>query len=302
MVVTPGEVLAKIEAWVSNSRVPSHAAPRFSSLVISGADGMTVTGTTDVIPASDDAHRCRERAVVQIWTDDDDENAPPPFPVTPPSMLGRTPASETRQPLLSVAPGATLRVRIRLEHVHVIFGDYDPLLGLRDLDLRLGTATLRDALPLDREHYHALPKSGWPEPAEDRRDTRMFISGPDSLHLEAHVPGNQYYRFPERPVRYATKMRLRYWYFVAQGTEGECSATATQYKETATEYKSLSKGTRQECLTTVGKWVKIEQIFNTEAEATVLMLEFKISGAEVGEMWVDDVSLEPVCPSRPDRP
>ena len=300
MIVTPDEVRARIESWVSNSRVPSHTCPRWSSLVISGADGLTVTGTTDVVSATDEAHRCRERALVQIWTDDDDTT--PPFPVSSPTMSGRASTTEVRQPLLSIAPGATLRVRIRLEHVHVIFGDYDPLLGVRDLDLRLGVATLRDTLPLDREHYQAQPKQGWPEPPEDRRDTRMFISGPDSLHLEAHVPGNQYYRFPERPVRYSTRMRLSYWYYIAKGTEGDCYAKVAQYKETSTEYKVLSRGMREECLSTVGKWVKVEWVFQTEPEATILALDFKISGTEVGEMWVDNVTLEPVCPSRAKGP
>src|SRR5689334_10997723 len=28
LIVTPGEIFAKVEGWVSNSRVPSHALPR----------------------------------------------------------------------------------------------------------------------------------------------------------------------------------------------------------------------------------------------------------------------------------
>lgn len=301
MVVTPSEVFAKVESWVSNSRVASHATPRLSSLVISGSDGLTVTGVTDVVTAPEEAQRCRERALIQVWTDDDENNAPPPWPVST-TMPGRAAPPDPRQPILSVAPGGTLRVRVKLEHVHVLFGDYDPLLGLRDLELRLGVATLRDAVPLDREHYLAMPKSGWPEPPEDRRDTRMSVTGPDSLHLEAHVPGNQYYRFPERPVRYGTKMKLTYWYYVAAGSEGECYARVAQYKETATEYKVLSKGACEDDLKTVGKWVKVEWVFRTEPEATTLALDFRISGAEIGEMWVDDVTLEPACASRSGGP
>jgi len=147
-----------------------------------------------------------------------------------------------------------------------------------------------------------MPKSNWPEIPEDRRDTRMSVTGPDSLHLEAHVPGNQSYRFPEQPVRYATKMKLRFWYFIAKGTEGEFFGRIAQYKETATEYKALPKGGREECMATVGKWVKVEWIFRTEPEATTLLLDFRISGAEVGEVWIDDVSLEPICASRTEKP
>ena len=37
----------------------------------------------------------------------------------------------SRRPLVSLAPGAIARVRLRLEHQHVLYGDYDPLLGVR---------------------------------------------------------------------------------------------------------------------------------------------------------------------------
>ncbi len=45
----------------------------------------------------------------------------------------------------------------------------------------------------------------------------------------------------------------------------------------------------------MGRWTKVERIIQTESEATTLTLEFKIVGeTDVGEMWIDDVSLEPV--------
>src|SRR5262249_32031170 len=150
-------------------------------------------------------------------------------PIPPPSAPGKPPTEETlaaceQRPLLSLAPGDTLRVRLRLVHQHFLYGMYDPLLGRRTLDLRLGSVVLHESLPLDREHHVAQAPSTWTSIPEEHRDTRQFVSPPDSLHLEAHVPGNQYYRFPEQPVRYSTKMRLRYWYLVAPGTEGECKA------------------------------------------------------------------------------
>ncbi|MDR3639244.1 MAG: hypothetical protein P4L84_35915 [Isosphaeraceae bacterium] len=282
IVLTPTEVWAKVESWVSNSRVASHAIPRWSSLAISGPSGLSATA--DVITASDEAQRCRERVSLVVWTGED---GPPEVPAAKP---GIPPAG----PLLSLAPGGTLYVRLRWEHQHFLYGDYDPLLGQRALELRLGSATLRDVLPMDQEHYLALPKFAWPVPPEDRRDTRYFYSAPDSLHLEAHVPGNQYYRFPERPVRYGTKMRLRFWYLVAPGTEGECRARIAQYKDTPTAWRVLTDGAYEECLTTVGRWVKVEHIFRTEPDATTLALDFRISGADIGEMWIDDVTLEPV--------
>ena len=85
----------------------------------------------------------------------------------------------------------------------------------------------------DREQYLAQPRFTWSEPPEDRRDTRHAVSGPDSLHLEAHVPGHQYYRYAERPVRYGTQMRLRFWYLIAAGTRGRLQGKGSvQCKET----------------------------------------------------------------------
>jgi hypothetical protein len=88
-------------------------------------------------------------------------------------------------------------------------------------------------------------------------------------------------------------MRLRYWYLIAPGTEGECHARISQHRD-ASIWKALPEGEYEQCLKTVGRWVRVERIFRTEAEATTLMLEFRIVGSDVGEMWVDDVTLEPL--------
>jgi hypothetical protein len=307
IIVTPNEILARVEGWVSNSRVSSHALPRWSALVISSPAGPLAT--PEVIASADEAQRCRERGVLLVWTGD--AEAPPPPAARPATGSGTGAGSGSgtgtvaveRPTILSIAPGATVRVRLRLEHQHFLYGDYDPLLGLRTVELHLGAATLGDpVVPMDREQYLAQPKSTWPLPPEEHRDTRHYVSPPDSLHLEAHIPGNQYYRYPERAVRYGTKMRLRFWYLIAAGTEGECRARVAQYKDTPTAWKVLTDGAHEEVLTTVGRWVKVERVFRTESEATTLALDFRISGgAEVGEMWIDDVSLEPVVatPSQP---
>jgi hypothetical protein len=287
IVLMPPEVSALVEGWVSNSRVPSHASPRWSSLTVSGTSGLAAT--TDLIPATDEAQRCRERAALHVWTDDGEPDNPAPVTCKPtevPAVL--------RRPIVSLAPGATLRVRLVLEHRHFLYGPYDPLLGCRRLELRLGPCVLSDNLPIDREHHIVQPACIWPEPPLERRDPRQFVSAPDSLHLEAHIPGNQYYRFPDQPVRYATKMRLRFWYLIAPGTEGECKARIAQYKDTPSEWKVLSDGMHEELLSVIGRWVHVERTFRTEPEATTLALDFRIIGADVGEMWIDDVTLEPV--------
>ena len=290
--VTAAEVAAKVEGWVSNSRVAAHAVPRWSSLAVSSAAGLS--GVADVLTASDDSQRCRERVSLRVWTDDGPDVLGSDSPSPSSSSSTRAAPTAPRVAVLSIAPEAIVRVRLRLEHQHALHGDYDPLLGVRAFELRLGLALLRDALPLDREQYLAQPRYTWPTPPEDRRDTRHFVSGPDSLHLEAHVPGNQYYRYPERPIRYATKLRLTYWYLIAHGTEGDCRARVAQYKDTPSAWKVLSEGGHEDCLSTVGRWVKVERVFRTEPDATTLALDFRISGSEIGEMWIDDVRLEPL--------
>jgi hypothetical protein len=317
IVVTPEEIAVKVEGWVSNSRVATHAVARWSSLAVPHGPEFSATG--EVIAAVDEAHRCREKLTVAVWSEDQEPCRPGACARHEAAGAKEATGSGTAAPAwaaagsgtssgresgwagtaaglpLSLAPGALVHVRLRLEHQHVLYGDYDPLLAIRAVELTLGGSTVRDLVPLDREQYLAQPKFTWPEPPEERRDTRQSISGPDSLHLEAHVPGHHYYRFPDRPVRYGTKMRLRFWYLVAAGTEGECRVRIAQYKDTPTSWRMLPGGGFERCLKTVGRWTQVEHVFSTESEATTLALDFRIAGdTDVGEMWIDDVSLEPV--------
>ena len=298
VVILPEEIAVKVEGWVSNSRVASHAVPRWSSLDALHGD-LNVTG--EVIAAADESHRCRERLVISVWAEDQkgisrlnvSQSTLGPAGVF--GSVSTTPPHQTTRLPLSLAPQSIVHVRLRIEHQHILYGDYDPLLSTRAVELTLGSATIHDLVPLDREQYLALPRFSWPEPPEQRRDTRHAISGPDSLHIEAHVPGHQYYRYPERPVRYSTKMRLQFWYLIAAGTEGECRVAISQYKDTPTSWRKLNGGSFEQTLRTIGRWTKVERVIQTEAEATTLTLEFKIVGeTEIGEMWIDDVSLEPI--------
>ena len=280
LVLPPREVGARVEGWLSNSRVGVHATPRRSACAILGQAGPMAVA--EVIASADDSLRCRERVVMKVWAGQASDAAPP---------RGGDP-----EPLstVTVEPGGLLRVRLRLEHQHCLYGDYDPLLGRRELELKLGADIVRDLLPLDREQYLAQPRDTWPEPAEDHKDTRHFMSAPDSLLLEAGVPGNQYFRLPERKVRYSTRVRLKFWYMIAPGSEGEFKARVAQYRESPNAWKVLSDGGSEHTLKTVGRWVKYEKVIKTEAEATTLALDFRIAGAEVGEVWVDDVTLDPI--------
>ena len=68
MIITPEELRVKVEGWVSNSRVPSHALPR---LVVAGCIPLPeLSAISEVIAAADEAQRCRERLVVSVWAED----------------------------------------------------------------------------------------------------------------------------------------------------------------------------------------------------------------------------------------
>ena len=243
VIVTPEEIAVKVEGWVSNSRVATHAVPRWSSLAL--AHGPDLSAMSEVITAADEGQRCRERLVVSVWAEDQDlwvdGVGDKPGARLKSSQALATPPAEAQAGLpLSVGPGSVVRARLRLEHLHILYGEYDVLLAVRAVTLSLGSAPIQDIVPLDHEHYLAQPRFTWSEPPEERRDTRHSISGPDSLHLEAHVPGHQYYRYPERPVRYGTKMRLQFWYLIAAGTEGDCKVKVGQFKETPITWRSLA--------------------------------------------------------------
>jgi hypothetical protein len=277
MIVMPEEITGKVEAWVSNSRVSSHAMPRFSSLIFPNPGKGDVLST--VIASATDEYRCEERLFLSAWVE---EGAPV---AKPPSNLER----------LRVPPGAVVRVRLRFEHRHPIFGDYDPLLAKRTLTLNLGKEVIKDLIVMDQEKRKAHPTFRWTEIPQDRLDSRQFVSAPNSILLEAGSSGHQYYRFPERPVRYSSQMRLRFWYLIAVGTEGEAKVRVAQFKDTPTSWRILNSGGFEQSLTTVGRWTKVDRIVLTEPQATTMTLEFKITGDfEVAEMWIDDVSLEPV--------
>ena len=68
-----------------------------------------------------------------------------------------------------------------------LFGPYNPLLGKRDLSIRLGSDVITDTLPLNQQQYAAFPHEEWELFQRNRLDTMHFVSKPDSLHLEAHV-------------------------------------------------------------------------------------------------------------------
>ena len=305
IIITPEEVGLKVKGWVSNSRVTSHAVPRWLSLTITPC--VSPTAFYKVINAVDESQRCRERLAIQVWEEDrgrsDSEVSGTSLDSLPIALAPATSSGVISISPLSLSPGDTMHLQLRIDHEHILYGDYDPLLGVRIIDLVIGDSCIRDVLPFDREQYIAQPKYTWPNPPEERRDTRHFVSAPDSLHLEADVHGHQSYRYQECPVRYNTKMKLRFWYLIASGTEGECRLHIGQNKDTPLAWRQLHEASFKEHLTTIGRWMKYERIIQTHPEATRLILEYKIMGEfGAGEMWIDDLSLEPSCNIEPGGP
>src|SRR5206468_5820946 len=74
LVLPPAEVYARVEGWLSNSKVAVHANPRRSECTIDGASGPV--GTAEVIPSPDESQRCRERVVLRLRAGQAPENAP----------------------------------------------------------------------------------------------------------------------------------------------------------------------------------------------------------------------------------
>ena len=185
----------------SRTREYSHATAH--RLVGPDRSRSRLSASAEIIKDADESGRVLSGAPPSsTWTGDDQE---PPARLLPPTM-----PAQQKMPVLSLAPGEILRVRLSLIHQHVLRNLRSAVGSASVSALRLGSAMLRDTLALDREHHIAQPANIWATdvPPEDRRDTRQFVSPPDSLHLEAHVPLNLLLRFPDQPVRYATLMRL----------------------------------------------------------------------------------------------
>ena len=133
IVIMPAEIQARVEGWVSNSRIGSHTLPRWSSIAIQGSPELS--GVYEVIPAADEANRCRERLQVFIATED---THPPELYPSPRAGTGsrversRVMATNELAPSVpvSLGPGSILRLRLRLEHQHILYGEYDPLLAV----------------------------------------------------------------------------------------------------------------------------------------------------------------------------
>lgn len=275
--LSASDVGVRYEGWVANSRCPSHGVPRKSQAQFTLAE--TNPLVTPVINSTNEKQRCRERIALAVSTSEE--------PPDEPSV------SKTAFLPLRLSPGQRFWLYLILEHDHFLHGTYDPLLGAREVEFQIGPCRLLDSVPLDQEQAPAAPQVKLSAPSKERLDDRQYRSAPDSLYLAADVPGFQYFRFDDMPVRYGTRFRLSFWYLVAVGTEGTCHARVMEYQDTPNAWYRLDGGFDEQ-LPVQGRWQRFEQTFRTMGDTTTMALDFRIVGANVGELWIDDVELVPL--------
>ena len=149
---------ARVEGWLSNSRVAVHATPRRSECVIAGQS--SPMAAFDVISAPEEvAQRCRERAVLASLGGQGVRLGPAqggrPRAFENRHRRARRDASRSAPARAPALPLWRLRPPARPSRARASPGrrDHDP----------------RQLLPLDREQYLAQPKETWPEPPEDHK-------------------------------------------------------------------------------------------------------------------------------------
>jgi hypothetical protein len=266
----------EIDSWVSNSAVPVHGLPRKSHIVLEGSEWQKAF---PVIESSEEEERCFEKISAQL------------------SLPGQ------QQHLLSLAPNGELTLRLKFEHLHDFYGDLNLLLGTRTLKFKIGQLEFIDSIPLNQEEYKIFPEFTWPKTPSERQDHKLFVSAPFSIHLEAQTSGLHQYHPGEFPVRNATPMSLSFYYFIAGGTEADCSFLIRQIRQIhrTHSWKVFGIHDIKKSLTTIGKWTKVVLPFITAPEANFVSMDFKIkSDTELGEMWIDDVELKSLsAESRP---
>jgi hypothetical protein len=269
------QVQLKLTGSVSNSGVPGHSIPKKSELILNGPDSKS---TNIIISSSDEDKFCREQLKISYGD----------------RRIGKYEDIKELENYEVPARGY-LDLSIRIVHEHQIYGDYNVLLGKRQLSINLGGLELTDTIDTSQESYIVYPNKKLDEIPQDRRDDTVVCVNPYSLHLDASVPGNQYYRFSEMPVRYESKVRIRFWYLIARGTEGETSMRISQYKDTPKAWKILEKGRYETLLKPIKRWSKFDKVIQIQPDATTFAIDFRISSeSEVGEAWINGLIIETI--------
>ncbi len=283
--LTASDIHVSYEGWVANSRCAPHAFPRKSEARFCLAEARSVAAP--LVVSSNDRLRCCEAVSLSVATQRysvADLLACSHMPFVPPT----------------IAPGEIVWIALRLEHRHFPYGAYDPLLGERTLSVRLGPCRMSDRLALDAELNPARPPLVLEYPPPERLDSRHFTSAPHSLYLAAHISNVQCYRFPDVLARYSSQVRVRFRYLITPGTEGRPAVRVLEYEDAPNAWSRADGGFDEE-LRTQGCWMSFVKTFTTQPMTTKIALEFRISNANVGEMWIDDWALKEIGEETDDR-
>lgn len=282
--IEPETIFCTVEGWASNSRAEGHGLPRRANHAISV--GENLQSSTCLIDHQDPTLLCNERATLQLWPD---AQGTPEDPST-----GAVP--ETQADAIVLEPGAVLGVRLRLEHCHHLHGLSEPLLGTRELNLRMGPAAFRDRLDLDQSVAPDRAMDRLSPIPEERLDPRVYFSAPDSLYLDAALSGYRSFQFRDLKVPRDTPMRLSFRYFRSSDSTGKVRVELKQYKDVPNSYQVLTQAKRVEELPELGEWILVEHRFRSEPLATTMQLRFLIDceGDGPSAVWLDDVVLEPI--------
>lgn len=252
-------------AVLANSACKPHAIPRRVRAVVSDASAGAVVVVKEGKTQKD---RCSER--IRIAS------------IQPKPVDG----------VVRLDQGASVTLRLEFFHDHFLYGEYDPLLGAREITVRWGPLVAMAKVLFPEQVSGRAATTVELEPSRGRQDPTFYTSAPGSLYLAADIPGYQYYRFDDVRVRYNSTWTLRFRYAIARGTRAACYVRVVEYQDAPRYWRRLGGGFDCE-LTEQGRWVTFERTFRVGPETTTLAVDFRVTGSDVGEMWVDDVELVP---------
>lgn len=281
----------RLEGWVSNSRVPGHNIPVHSKIKVDG----DTSSESRICYSDSEEFKCEEKVLFYLWKKENRDYKKQREALR---WAGVEPLYFKK---MVVRCGEEVRFFLVIHHNHSVYGLQDPLLGNIKLYGVFGIP-LRDKLVFDsfvpqgdkfifdsdKKEYSPMI---WKVP-EDRKDATFFLSSPDSLCISAHIPGNQYFRFQERSVRRGTRLKVRFYYYIAHGSLADFHFRSAQYKDTRTAWKVLSEGSEDEHLKIIGKWTLFEKIINLEDKCNTIAFDFRLKEEDVGEAWVDDFTCD----------
>jgi len=275
--IPSGEIELEYRATISNSRCWGHGLPGNSQARWKPLERNRTTAP--VVGGEDQSPLCREILEAGIATND------------VPKLAGEPPPQELR-----LEPGGVLWLTLTVTHDHAVHGRYEPLLGTRRLELRLGEWTFFDELELVAAPSYDPPAQTLSPPAG--RSVDDAARNRPVLHISPREAGKLYFRFAEVETRPGAVLRVAFWYRTKRVGTGACHLRVTEYQDDDRGWRRLEGGF-DEGLPDSPQWTYFERQLATGGAATHLAIDFRYPGETSGEAWIDGVT---VLPDRPRSP